>query len=402
MAQKEHTLSLKELRERRADLARTVDQRQNFITNLKDLDVTQENAYSQKQVERLHTKLEIAKKFGEDMQRELQVLCAGLEATLEQIGYTVTEAYDFQGMEKIWSFLGDYGSARFQNRAHRNRMLRLNTQNTDQSIRELNELVVETVQELGRIEDEYIVNIGTVDKKTGYSYSLYVAIEKLKTTQPLYKAAKDRKEDLDVEIRTLKLELEAGNVSDDERPAKEEELEDLEKAYNAALLEEAEYLEIVNAAQKAIPILKDNREAAQKTIQALRQMRRGLIEKQEHFEGILKNAMTSVRARAKLERYQSIDPAYNKAITLVTDLNIKVAGAAMQIAMERATKSPVDPQTHNRLTQELLGHINEYLTSLIALEDEVKKGTHVPDNPPDQNGNPNELPPRQDQPIDAR
>lgn len=158
-------------------------------------------------------------------------------------------------------------------------------------------------------------------------------------------------------------------------------MNNIQRDYQKTKLREAELVEIVNNAQRAIPEIQKNRDAARESIQAYRQMRRGLLEKLKNFEEVMKNAMTSVRARARLERYQNMDPAINKTISLVTEHNIKHAGAAMQIAIDRASKAAINPEESLRLAQEIRGYIEEYMRGLESLEDEAQRGNRVPVEP---------------------
>ena len=325
------------------------------------------------------TRLQAANEFGQKMQQELGQLCIGIEQSLAEIGYSVSEAYNFRGAEKFWAFLGKFHQGSLE-RAKVMRIQRLETQTVEASVQEIVRRVLETIKQLGEIEHDY-EHDGEEYKKT-----LTYVIQRLKEAQPGFKETKGNREDLEAQVKTARLELESGTVSEDERPEKEETFEALQRDYQKTLLKETELLEVINNAQRAIPEVQKSRDAAQQAIQAIRQMRRGLLEKQQNFQTVLENAMTAVRARARLERYENIDPAFNKNIALLTEHNVKVSGAAMQIAIERAAKAALDPNESLRLAQEIRGYIEEYMKGLENLEGEADKGVRVPTDPEQSTG----------------
>ncbi|MDO8496800.1 MAG: hypothetical protein Q7S43_05115 [bacterium] len=320
------------------------------------------------------SRLQAAHEFGKKMQEELGAICIGVEEGLAQIGYSVTESYNFQGKEKFWAFIGN---------VHRNslekakvlRYERLRTQNVDASVKEITNRGVETIEQLGEVEKDF-----AKDAKA-YNLSLTYILERLKEAQPGFAKAKSERESLEAQVKTLKMELESGTVSEAERPAKEEEYDNLQREYQAVLLNETDLLEIVNNAQRAIPEVQKNRDAALQAVQSYHQMRRGLFEVMKNFEEVMKNAMTSVRAQARLERYNDYRPAFNKTATLVTEHNVKHAGAAMQTAIEQASKAALTPADSLRLAQEMRGIIEECLKGLNSLEEEAQKGVRVPVEP---------------------
>lgn len=328
----------------------------------------------QERVSNASARLQAANEFGQKMQRELGQLCIGIEQSLAEIGYSVSESYNFRGSEKFWAFMGKFSTKALE-KAKVMRIQRLENQTVEDSVNEIINRVIETIKQLGEIEEDY------KSDSTSYQETLTYMINRLKEAQPSFKAVKTERESLEGQVKTARLELESGTVTEDERPDKEKEFEELQRKYQKALLEETELLEIINKAQQAIPEVQKSRDAAHQAIQAIRQMRRGLLEKQQNFETVLKNAMTAVRARARLERYENIDPAFNKNIALVTEHNVKVAGAAMQIAIERAAKAALDPNESLRLAQEIRGYIEEYMRGLENLEDEAMKGPRVPTDP---------------------
>ncbi len=371
---------LRDLATKRAKLRELSEEGRRQIEeglNLDDLDNLSSTKSEQSKVvqDRVGTqgsnRLQVAKEFGQKMQQELGALCVGIEEGLAQIGYSVSESYNFSGSEKFWAFLGRFHKKSLD-RAKVMRIQRLETQDVKQSVNEIVKRGTETIKQLGEIEKEY--------EKDAESYKnlLTYIIDRLQKAQPKFKQIKTTREELEAQVKNLRLELESGTVSEDERPSKEQEFEDLQRKYQAALLEETELVEIINNAQRAIPEVQKNRDSTHQSIQAIRQMRRGLWEKLKNFKDVLENAMTAVRAQARLERYENIDPAINKTVTLVTEHNIKVAGAAMQVAIERAAKAAISPEESLRLAQEIRSYIDGYMDGLSKLEEEAQKGARVP------------------------
>lgn len=254
------------------------------------------------------------------------------------------------------------------------RIERLQNQQVKQSVDLVSNYVRTTVNELGEVENQY------KSDANDYKETINLILAKIEKSKPEHKAAAEHREKLEEQVKSLRRELEAGMVADDERPAKEQELEQLERDCQDSLLEETDRLEVLNNAQRALTGVKDNREAAEKSVIAIHQMRRGLLEKMENFRSVMENAMTAVIARAKLERYNVMDPAINKVVTEVTNHNIAVAGAAMQLAMDRAERAAIDPKEADRMTNELLGHIADYLNRLTGLADEAEAGVRRPNS----------------------
>ena len=356
--------------------------RDGVITSLDDLSIQRTDRTVHRYEERsseAKSKLQIAKEVGEQMQRELGTLCSDLEEKLADIGYEVSQAYTFQGMEKFYLFLGNFGLKSLTNKAHQLRIVRLENQSVKQSVDLVIKLIHTTIDELGAVEREYTIDI------VEYKATLNKIIQKLKAIEPEYKEAKVERERIEEEVKSLKLELDAGTIEESERPAKEEEYEQLQRDCQDALLKETDALEILNNAQRALPEVQKNRDAAEKSVIAIHQMRRGLMEKTENFKTVLERAMTAVVAKAKLQRYNVMDPAINKVITEITNHNIATMGANLQVAMTRAAKAAIDPKESMRLTNELIGHINEYMEGLVHLEEEAGGGVKRPGEGDDYN-----------------
>lgn len=349
---------------------------ENVVTDLESLDVrTPESSVAtiDARARDYKSKMQAAREFGETMDRELKEMASGLEARLQEIGQSVIDATNFKGgREKILSFFGRLGVKSALDAAQKRRLIRLDQQEVDEVVAQIAQFVVGTIQELGEIEHQY------ASDKQSYDELIKTVIKKLEETQPRYAEARAEKERLETELKNLTMELEAGTIDEKSRPAAERKKDDLDLEFHEALLAETEFLEIVRRAQEAVPELQKSRDSAQKSIVALRQMRRGLLEKQENFALVLKNAMTAVRAQARLERFESVDPVYNRTITLITEHNVKVAGAAMSLAIERAQHAAIDPDKSIQLAIELLGHINDFCEGIIALEDDAKKGARRP------------------------
>lgn len=357
------------LKTRSARLGREVQQ--TAITSLESFDVeTQEK--TPERVREAHNqrfadssqKLQVAKVQIDQMREDLRGLCIGLEERLNEIGYRVSEAYQFQGWEKFWSFVG------FADKAADMRYQRLQKQEVDELVEEVKKLTQGTINELGQREEEF------EEAKGEYRATHKRTIQKYEQAQPKYKAAQAAREKLDAEIKERELELESGVISEDVRPQKEDELEELKRERFAKHLEELDFLGVVTNAQRAIPVIEQNIDAAEKSVLAIHQMRRDALEKIQNFTTLLDNAMVSIRNRATLERYESTDPAFNKTVTLITETNIKMAGAAMQVAKQRLAKAAIDPEKASQLMDELLGHINEFLEGVSDLEEEAKEGRH--------------------------
>lgn len=373
---------LRDLSTRRASLRRLSEEARREVTeglDLHDLDnLTTSKDSVQEVKDRVGThgssRIQAAHEFGKKMREELGTICVGVEESLHQIGYSVSQSYNFQGNERFWAFFGNFNNRSLE-KAKVLRYQRLQTQNIDASVREITNRGVETIKQLGEVEQDF------ANDAKAYNESLTYIIDRLKKSQPSFAQAKAERESLEAQVKTLKMELESGTVSESERPAKEEEYDQLQKEYQAAMLRETDLLEIVNNAQRAIPEVQKVRDAALQDVQSYRQMRRGLFEEMENFKEVMKNAMTAVRAQARLERYNDYRPAIRKTVSLIIENNIKHAGAAMQTTIEQAKKAVLAPADSLRLAQEMRTYIEEGLKGLDDLEREAQEGVRVPVDP---------------------
>lgn len=342
---------------------------ESAITALDEFDITREDATPER-VREVHTqrladssqKLQLAKEQINQMREDLRAMSIGLEERLNEIGYKVSEAYQFQGWEKFLNFFGA------KQKAVDIRYVRLQTQEVDQLVAEIKKLTQETINELGEREGEF------EEAATEYRQTKGQVIEKYKQAQPRYKAAKGERENLDAEIKEREVDLESGVVLEDERPQREKDLEEVRRLRHRKFLEETDFLGVVTNAQRSIPILEQNTKAAEESIVAIHMMRRDALENTQNFTTLLDNAMVAVRNRATLERYESTDPAFKKTVTLVTQTNVNMAGAALQVAKQRVARAAIDPERSQQLMNELMGHIQEFLDGVIILEEEAKEG----------------------------
>lgn len=372
------TDQLKKTREARLGTPR--EDRQSYVTSLDDLKVSDERPTATKapQVESGHTtpgiqRLQAAKEFGAKSSEELKDSCVGLIAKFESIGTEVTEAYHFKGIERFWALFGKSGV----DKAQRVRLVRLQKMDAQKTVNQLQAFADQTIKELGIVEGMHVKQVAA------YNEALRVQHEKLKEEQPQYKEARERRQALEVDRDSLKLELESGTLSEDERPQKQHDLEELEKQVHNALAEETDHLTVITNALRAIPVNQKNRDAHQQEIISIHQMRRDLLEKMQNFEELFKGAMISVLTQAKLERYDAVDPAMNLTISRLTEVNIKTAAAAMTIAIERVSKAAVSPEESLRFAEEMRERIAEWMKGIEALEEAVARGSGIPDDSSD-------------------
>lgn len=320
-------------------------------------------------VQQPRTKLDRAKVVYENTRKELEGLNAGLEEQLAQIGMRIEDAYRFKGREKAMVWFGQaLGIKDLVERAQQRRIDRLHEQDLDDLTRGINEHIRITIERLGSTETEYKEDV------TEYNASLKRTIDRYQDAQPRYEAARTEKERLKIEMEAARQNLEAGLVSETERPQAEAKLEELRRLHHDAELEETDQLEIIRICQQALPTVQKDRDAANQAIVAIHQMRRSLLEKQLNLGVIFERAMTAVRARVEIERYNATDPAMNKAISEVTKHNLAVAGAAVEVLAKRLQKDVIDPADAVKLVQELTDHLNQFAAALSESEGKVEKG----------------------------
>lgn len=217
---------LRNLSSRRAELKRLGQDARRQVTeglDLGDLDtLTTQKDQVQTVREKVGTygssRLQAANEFGKKMQQELGALCIGIEEGLAQIGYSVSEAYNFQGKERFWAFVGNFHRNSLE-KAKVLRIQRLETQNVDDSVKEITNRGVETIKQLGEIEADFTKDAESYNESLGY------VINRLKEAQPEFAKAKSERESLEAQVKTAQMELESGTISEAERPAKEAEFE---------------------------------------------------------------------------------------------------------------------------------------------------------------------------------
>ena len=351
--------------------ANTLNLHHDAILDVDDV-VTQNATQENKQTDNHGSKLAHAKEVGKKTVTELQALCEGLDSRISEIGIVVEQAQTYQGSEKFFSFLGKVGIKSAKDKAAVMRHERLQKLDLKQAVQEIQNYTVATINELGETETEYKMDLNM------YQTKLTEILNKQTVATPKYLAAVAAREALDAKVQAAQEELNSGTVAQAARPAKEAQLEILERQQHAAQLEETSLLSIVKQAKDGIPILQKDRDAAAKAIQAVHGMRQDMFEKFNNLKVVLERATTALKANARLELYSSVDPAFNKAIETITANNIATAGASLEVWAERMKHAAIDPQKSQELLQELLGHISDYAQDLQSVEDNVKNRKPTP------------------------
>ncbi len=343
------------------------DERISTITNLDDLDVTRATEKeTASDSNKRRTKMEQAKEFEGKMSEELGTIMQGIEDEVDGLGIQVVNAPKYQGMEKFLYFIGQ------KERASVRHLRRLKEMNLQEKVDRVFEHGKAAIVGLGKIETRHVEDVGK------YDTSLKNTLRKYKEAQPEYKRWQETRSSLEIELNGLNLELQAGTVSETERPAKEVELDELKKKLHKAEMEEKSYLAIVTDAQRTIPIVQNSRDGAQKEIEAIHVMRRALLEKLENVKVMFETAMTNVITKAELERVRVIDPTINRTTTLIAEHNEKTAGAVLELVAERLNKAAVDPAKSAELISNLMGHMKEFAQRMDAIAEEAERGNRVP------------------------
>lgn len=362
MAERQDILA--ETRERRSTLLRVTKESHSTISDLGDLELsTVKNTQElESRVNEKKNKLQQARSEIEKLPKELGDLTAGLEQELINIGYTVQEARSFTAWERFLLFIGQKDSA------EKSRLERLENQRVDITVEQINKLTLGTVRELGEIEKDCEKAVDD------FSGGIKMETGKLEEAQPKYEKIKTKRGEIEAARDDLKRELEAGTVSASERPEKEKELDELEKTFHKLHLVESDLLIVIKVAQEAIDILQKNRTALLELVKSIHGMRRQLLEKQEAFKSILENCMTTVKAGAKIERFNAVDPTVNKVVSLLTNVNVAVAAGGMETLADRLSKSSMDPDEALRLSQKLAEETSVFMEKLAEIAEEVEKG----------------------------
>lgn len=342
-------------------------------TVISDLDIKQERQATEvkqgkQRVTHGSQKLADAHEKGAAMEQELRALCSDVIQRIEAIGLQIARSGEFRGVkEKTLAFLGQF-SDKAMNKAQALRVSRLDTASVEEACREVETFVQETIEKLGTVEAEYVSNVES------YGKSIDTVLSKLKEATPRQLQAEQRRAELEGRYNALDLELKSGTIEQKDRPAKEAEFEALKRDLEKVRLDVMEFITIVTEAQRAIPTLQKSKDAAALSIESVHGMRRNLLEKWQNLAVVLENSMTAVRARAQLERYQAVDPALNRSVEVITDHNVAVAGAALEIAAQRLKHAAISPERSRELLQQLTGHVNDFLKEFADVEREAHEG----------------------------
>ncbi|HWY35045.1 MAG TPA: hypothetical protein VNX68_10390 [Nitrosopumilaceae archaeon] len=335
---------------------------------LRDVDdvLTQNSAEQKTQTQRTGTKLDHAREVNHKTEMELRQLCEGLDSRLSEIGIVVADAQNYQGKEKVYNFLGNIGMKWGKDKAASMRHDRIQTLNLDNAIKEIQSYVNETITQLGTSEGDYKMDIKL------YQSNLDTVLAKQKEAMPKYLSAQTNRQSLESEVQTLEDQLKAGTLDQSERPEIEHKYEDTVRKLQQAQLDEKTYLAIVKEAKEAIPELQKSRSAASDSIQSIHAMRQAILEKFDNYRVILDRATTAMKARARLEMYQSVDPTLNKSIEAITENNVATAGAALEVWAERIKHAAIDPETSQRLLNEMISNTTQSLKDLADAEESAK------------------------------
>lgn len=337
---------------------------------LRTLDVDAYAAPTVPDVTQPHSRLERARTINHRTQEELHTIVEGLNAKIAQIGIVVAEANKPHGMrEHVLTILGNCGFNSAKHNAAALRQVRLHDLNLTAVVDEIGQYVKQTIQNLGESETEYKVDVAA------YQKSLDEILKKQELATPQYLAAQVRRALLKTQVDGL--EALAKGASENDRPAAEGRYEIAQRELEQAQLEESTFLATVKEATEAIPRIQIARNAAADAIQSLHSMRQGMLEKFLNFKSVLERASTAMKALARIEMYQSTDPAFNKTIEVILENNVATSGAALEVWADRLKHAAIDPEKSQQLLQELLGHITDYARDLQQAEAQVKAGPRV-------------------------
>lgn len=365
---------LKDITDRRASLRKAA--KPSVITDLEALDLKSAGEVSrvaQGANREYLTKLQQAREFSDKMKGDLADLSGGIVERLREIGFSIQEAGTYQtGSERFYAFFGSLGIKSAQDTADRLRLQRLRTQTTDQSVKQISWFVVATVEGLNAIEREFEA------ARSDYKQSIGLALNKYEEAQPLYEQARTKREELEVQLKKLKLDLESGQVSVSDRPAKERELHELQGEYDKIHLYEQDMMIVIKVAQEANLELQKNLDSAQRSIESIHGMRRQLLEEHENYKSILKHAMKSVKAHAEIERMNVVAPAHRAAISVITENNTKLARGAMETFTDHLAKAAISPEESSRIAREYAEATSSYLERLAELAKDVERGVRQP------------------------
>ena len=331
---------------------------------LRDVDdVLASNVVEQKtQTKTTGSKMDRAREQNHKTEMELRQLCEGLDNRLSEIGIVVADAQNYQGTEKVYRFLGKWGRDKAASMRHD----RIQTLNLENAIKEIQSYVNETITQLGTSESDYKMDLKM------YQSNLDTILAKQKEAMPKYLTAQTNRQTLEATVQELEDQLKAGTLDQAERPEVEHKYEDVKRKLQQAQLDEKTYLAIVKEAKEAIPEIQKSRDAASDSIQSIHAMRQSILEKFSNYRVVLERATTAMKARARLEMYQSVDPALNKSIEAITENNVATAGAALEVWAERIKHAAIDPETSQRLLNEMIANTTQSLKDLADAEEAAK------------------------------
>ena len=334
---------------------------------LRDVDDVLSTSTAQKtQPQKTGTKLDHAREVNHKTEMELRQLCEGLDNRIKEIGIVVAEAQNYQGSEKFYNFLGGIGIKSARDKAAAMRHDRIQTLNLENAIKEIQNYVNETINQLGASESEYKEDIKQ------YRHNLDTVLAKQKEAMPEYLKSQTARQSLEAEVSELEEQLKAGTLDQSQRPEVERKYEDKQRELQAAQLTEKTMLAIVKEAKEAIPELQKSSRAASDSIESLHSMRQSILEKFNNYRVILDRATTAMKARARLEMYQTVDPTLNKSIEAITENNVATAGAALEVWADRIKHAAIDPETSQRLLNEMIDNISTAAKDLAEAEDSAK------------------------------
>lgn len=353
-----------EERDRRARFStETVE---STITNLDDLDVTKTSSIEvASDANRRRTKMQIAKEFEVNMESELGEITKSIDAEVSGLGLVVLNAPKFQGMEKFLNLIGRTDSAQVR------RLRRLKSMNLRDKVSLVSKHGNAAVVGMGRLESRQVGDVKEIDASLDTSHAKY------KEAQPLYKQWQAKRKELEVDVSNLELELNAGTISEDERPAKEKEFDDLKRELHKARMEEESFLVVIKEAQTNIKSNQIKRDGALKQIEAIHIARRSLLEKLEGLAALFNTAMTDVITKAELERYNLIDPTINRTATLLLESSEKTTGAVLALVAERVNKAYLDPAKSQELMSNLMVHLKEWAAKMDEMAADAERGNRV-------------------------
>ena len=316
--------------------------------------------------------LQEARQNSDRFQEEMGRLTVDLQEAFVELGDKVSDAYNYQGSEKFWAFVGKFSQGA-KNRANQNRVQRLLSQTLDKKLEEIRRLNEKVNRDFKVNEEKYDKN------RMDYVARRAEIIKRLIENQPKLKQVIAEVADFKESVDKLKQDLETGVVLEDDRPAKEKELAQLQINLFDAQLDEAEFLAIVKTAQELIKLFEEEVSIAQDAIITIRNMRVSQAQKHEHLQEMYKNAMVAVVARVAAEQYNIVDPAMNKATTEIHRNNLLTMRALAHTNLERAKKAPIDPEIMKEFIQILKETSTIYRQGINELEDQISAGPRTID-----------------------